>query len=68
MERFDTQFAFRGHKRDREDLAQLAEKWQLEEAEVCRRALRTGLVVLSKFKMPGVSRPRAVSKRAEVKE
>ena len=54
MESFDAQIAFRAYKQDREELARVAKQWQLEEAEVCRRALRTGLEVLRKFKMPGV--------------
>jgi hypothetical protein len=51
---FDELIAFRALKQDREDLADVAQRYQLDEAEIARRALRAGLDVLRKFRMPGV--------------
>jgi hypothetical protein len=52
----NTLIAFRAHEADKADLARVAERYQLDEAEIARRALRAGLEVLNKFKMPGVRR------------
>ena len=41
-------------KADKADLARIAREWQLEEAEIARRALRAGLDVSRKFRMPGI--------------
>jgi hypothetical protein len=54
LEVFDELIAFRAWKEDREDLSRVASAWQLEEAEVARRALRAGLKLLEKIKLPGV--------------
>lgn len=53
MENFDTIISFRVYEEDKTDLTAVADAWQLEESEVARRALRAGLEVLRKFKMPG---------------
>jgi len=52
--RFDELIAFRALKDDKLDLTEVARQWQLDEAEVARRALRAGLDVLRNFKIPGV--------------
>lgn len=49
----DELIAFRAYPEDRVDLLRVARDWQLDEAEIARRALRAGLEVLRKFKIPG---------------
>jgi len=51
---FDELIAFRAYREDKPDIGDVAKEWQLDESEVARRALRAGLEVLRKFKMPGV--------------
>jgi hypothetical protein len=58
LDAFDELIAFRAWKEDRDDLSRVASEWQLDEAEIARRALRAGLDVLRKFKMPGVREER----------
>jgi hypothetical protein len=58
LEVFNELIAFRAWKEDREDLAEVAHEWQLDESEIARRALRAGLDVLRKFKMPGTREER----------
>ena len=51
---FDDLLAFRFYREDRADLAEVARRWQLDEAEIARRALRAGLEVLRTFDPPGL--------------
>jgi hypothetical protein len=53
IEAFDELIAFRAFSEDKNDLIAVARDWQLDEAEIARRALRAGLQVLRKFKVPG---------------
>src|SRR4030095_12436149 len=54
VEVFDELIAFRAFTEDKADLCEVAQQWQLDESEIARRALRAGLEVLRKFKLPGV--------------
>ena len=58
MQNFDSHISFRAYRQDRERLIEVANKWQIEEAEVARRALRAGLEVLHKCEIPGTRKTR----------
>lgn len=51
---YDELIAFRAYREDKAELSEVAQAWQLDESEIARRALRAGLEVLRKFKIPGV--------------
>jgi hypothetical protein len=53
MEPFDGTIVFRAYRQDRAELTEVARKWQLEEAEIARRAIRIGLEALRKVRIPG---------------
>jgi hypothetical protein len=53
MEPFDGTIVFRAYREDRAELTEVAHRWQLEEAEIARRAIRIGLETLRKVKIPG---------------
>ena len=53
--RFDALMAFKVFQRDREALLRVAEKLELDPAEIARRAFRAGLVILDKTEIPGNS-------------
>jgi uncharacterized protein (DUF2267 family) len=55
---FDELIAFRAYREDKQDIGEVAKQWQLDESEVARRALRAGLEVLRKFKLPGLREER----------
>lgn len=50
---YEELIAFRAHRDDKANLNEVARHWQLDESEIARRALRAGLDVLRKFKLPG---------------
>jgi len=50
---FDELIAFRTYRDDKADLAAVARRWELDEAEIARRALRAGLDVLRNVVVPG---------------
>jgi hypothetical protein len=56
---YEALIAFRAHSADKAELAEVSRLWQLDESEIARRALRTGLDVLRNFKVPGVLREKA---------
>ena len=58
LEPFDVLIAFRAFSEDKKDLSAVAKQWQLDESEIARRALRAGLQILKKFKLPGLREER----------
>ena len=55
---FDELIAFRVLKSDRAALRRVAEKLELDQSEIVRRAFRTGLQILDKAQIPGSSHAR----------
>jgi hypothetical protein len=51
--KFDELIAFRARAADRAEVREIAVRWQLDESEIARRALREGLRVLREYKIPG---------------
>lgn len=51
--KFDEIITFRVLRQDKEELVDLARNWQLDESEIARRALRTGLKEIRSQKIFG---------------
>jgi len=51
--KFDEIITFRALREDKKELVDLARTWQLEESEIARRALRTGLKEIRSQKIFG---------------
>jgi hypothetical protein len=49
----DVLIAFRALEVDRAELDEISRRWQLNPAEVARRAFREGLAIVKKIELPG---------------